>query len=145
MQTLPNDAWQVAETIRRAVSSPTHRIDPATRCFQALRIVVNKELSNLGAALSTLKELLNPGGRAAIISFHSLEDRPVKIAFHQAAKGCICPPRIPQCICNQAPWGKLLNRRVITASPEEAQKNPRSRSVKLRILEKDYELMSKSS
>jgi 16S rRNA (cytosine1402-N4)-methyltransferase len=134
--TLPNDAWQVAELIRKGVSSPYHRIDPATRCFQALRIVVNRELANLECALGFLKDVLNPGGRAAIISFHSLEDRRVKVAFHQAAKGCVCPPRIPQCVCGQKPWGKLLNRKVKVASPEETQNNPRSRSAKLRILER---------
>ncbi len=135
-QTLPNDAWEVAEVIRRAAPAPAHRIDPATRCFQALRIAVNHELDNLDNTLGFLKDVLSQGGRAAIISFHSLEDRRVKIVFHQAAKGCVCPPRIPQCICGQKPWGKLINRRVIIASPEEAQTNPRSRSAKLRILEK---------
>lgn len=134
--TLPNDAWEVAEAIRRTSTAPPHRIDPATRCFQALRIAVNHELENLDNTLGFVKDLLSPGGRAAIISFHSLEDRRVKIAFHQAAKGCICPPRIPQCICGQKPWGKLVNRKVIIASPDEAEKNPRSRSAKLRILEK---------
>jgi len=131
----PNDAWKVAEAIRRAAPTPQHRIDPATRCFQALRIAVNHELDNLDRILGSLKDLLNPQGRAAIISFHSLEDRRVKIAFHQAAKGCVCPPRFPQCVCGQKPWGKLVNRKVIIAEPEETQNNPRSRSAKLRILE----------
>ena len=112
------------------------RIDPATRCFQALRIVVNQELGNLDRILGSMKDLLNPGARVAIISFHSLEDRRVKTAFHQAAKGCICPPKIPQCVCGQAPWAVLLNRKVIVASETEMQENPRSRSAKLRVLEK---------
>jgi 16S rRNA (cytosine1402-N4)-methyltransferase len=133
---LPNDAWQVAETIRRTVSSPQHRIDPATRCFQALRIVVNQELSNVDSILGSLKNLLVSGGRAVIISFHSLEDRRVKVAFHRAAKGCVCPPRIPQCICGQVSWGKLVNKKVVTASDAETQTNPRARSAKMRILEK---------
>ncbi len=133
---LPNDAWQVAEAIRRTVSSPLHRMDPATRCFQALRIVVNQELSNLDRLLSVLKDSLSPGGRAAIISFHSLEDRRVKMAFAQAAKGCVCAPRVPQCVCGQAPWGKRLNRKVIIASETETQNNPRARSAKLRLLDK---------
>lgn len=133
---LPNDAWKVAETIRRAVASPAHRIDPATRCFQALRIAVNHELPHLETALRSLKETLSPGGRAVIISFHSLEDRRVKTAFHQAAKGCVCPPKFPQCVCGQVPWGKLINRKVIIAGPEEVERNPRSRSAKMRILER---------
>jgi len=135
-KTLTNDAWQVAETIRRTVASPMHRIDPATRCFQALRIVVNQELSNLDKILESMKTLVDQGGRVAVISFHSLEDRRVKTVFHQAAKGCICPPRIPQCVCGQAPWGKLINRKVIVACEAEIQKNPRARSAKLRILER---------
>ena len=133
---LPNDAWQVAELIRKTVSSPAHRIDPATRCFQALRIVVNAEHINLETALGYLPEVLAPGGRAAFIAFHSLEDRPVKVAFHQAAKGCVCPPRFPQCVCGKKPWGKLVNRKVITASTAEVERNPRSRSAKMRILER---------
>jgi 16S rRNA (cytosine1402-N4)-methyltransferase len=135
-KTLPNDAWQVAETIRRAASSGTKRIDPATRCFQALRIVVNHELENLDKILTDLKDLLNPGGRAAIISFHSLEDRRVKTTFQQAAKGCICPPRIPQCVCGQSPWARMVNRKVIVATEDEMRDNPRARSAKLRILER---------
>ncbi len=135
-KTLANDAWQVAETIRRTAASPMHRIDPATRCFQALRIAVNQELSNLDRSLASMKDVLKRGGRAAIISFHSLEDRRVKTAFHQAAKGCVCPPRIPQCVCGQSPWGKLIPRKVIVASETEVQQNPRARSAKLRIMER---------
>ena len=135
-QGLPNDAWKVAELIRRVAPSPMKRIDPATRCFQALRIVVNHELENLESALDQLQGILNPGGRAAIISFHSLEDRPVKLAFHAAAKGCLCPPRIPQCMCGQVPWARRVNRKVIIAQDDESRENPRSRSAKLRIMEK---------
>jgi 16S rRNA (cytosine1402-N4)-methyltransferase len=133
---LPNDAWQVAEAIRKAVASPLHRIDPATRCFQALRIVVNRELPNLETALGFLKNILAPGGRAVIISFHSLEDRRVKTAFQQGAKGCTCPPRIPQCVCGQTPWGKMINRKVVVATPTELERNPRARSAKMRVFEK---------
>jgi 16S rRNA (cytosine1402-N4)-methyltransferase len=133
---LPNDAWRVAETIRKAAASPLHRIDPATRCFQALRIVVNKELSNVETALGYLKDVLRPSGRAVIVSFHSLEDRRVKRAFQQGAKGCVCPPQIPQCMCGQTPWGKMINRKVIVATPSELERNPRSRSAKMRIFEK---------
>jgi 16S rRNA (cytosine1402-N4)-methyltransferase len=133
---LPNDAWQVAEVIRKAAASPQHRIDPATRCFQALRIVVNGELSNIDTALAYLKEVLAPGGRAVFIAFHSLEDRRIKLSFQKAAKGCVCPPRIPQCICGQKPWGTLVNRKVIVATDSERERNPRSRSAKMRILER---------
>jgi len=132
---LPNDAWQVAEIIRRTAAYSPKRADPATRCFQALRIVVNQELSNLDNILTEIKGLLSPGGRAAIISFHSLEDRRVKQAFQQAAKGCLCPPRIPQCVCGLAPWARLVNRKAIMASEKERQENPRARSARLRVLE----------
>jgi 16S rRNA (cytosine1402-N4)-methyltransferase len=135
-KTLPNDAWQVAETIRKTAASPLHRIDPATRCFQALRIVVNHELEHVDIFLSALKDLLSPGGRAVVISFHSLEDRRVKAAFQQAAKGCVCPSRVPQCVCGQTPWGKQLNKKVLVASEAEIQANPRARSAKMRILER---------
>jgi 16S rRNA (cytosine1402-N4)-methyltransferase len=134
-KTLPNDAWQVAELIRKTNTVYPHRIDPATRCFQALRIAVNQELIHLEAVLESLEGILAPGGRAAIISFHSLEDRRVKKAFQLAAKGCVCPPRIPQCICGKEPWGKLVNRKVIVPQEDEAERNPRSRSAKMRVLE----------
>ncbi len=133
---LQNDAFLVAETIRKSVSKAPHRIDPATRVFQALRIAVNHELQNVDDILAGLKGILSPGGRAAIISFHSLEDRRVKVAFRQAAKGCICPPQFPQCMCGIKPWAKLINHRVIIGTDEEIQNNPRARSAKLRILEK---------
>ncbi len=132
---LSNDAWHVAELIRKAVASPMHRIDPATRCFQALRIVVNSELGNVDSALHALKRHIAPGGRAVIIAFHSLEDRAVKVAFTAAVRGCVCPPRFPQCVCGQKPWGNLAQRKPIIASPEETQNNPRSRSAKMRVLE----------
>lgn len=135
LRALANDAWQIAETIRRTAASPRMRLDPATRCFQALRIVVNQELSNLDTLLSKLPQLLNPKGRAAIISFHSLEDRRVKSAFRQAARGCVCAPHVPQCVCGQLPWARLVTHKAVTASAEEVQHNPRARSAKLRILE----------
>jgi 16S rRNA (cytosine1402-N4)-methyltransferase len=135
-KTLPNDAWQVAEAIRKTVGSPWHRIDPATRCFQALRMAVNRELPNLDTALGYLEQVLAAGGRAVFISFHSLEDRRVKAAFQRAAKGCVCPPQVPQCVCGKTPWGTLVTRKVITASPAEVERNPRARSAKMRILER---------
>jgi 16S rRNA (cytosine1402-N4)-methyltransferase len=133
---LKNDAWDIAQAIRQAVPRGAGRTDPATRCFQALRIAVNHELENLDLFLTFLPELLSRGGRATIIAFHSLEDRRVKNAFQLAAKGCICPPQIPQCICGLKPWGKLISRKALQASDEEIQINPRARSARLRILEK---------
>jgi 16S rRNA (cytosine1402-N4)-methyltransferase len=131
-----NDAWEIAEFIRRLMPSRPGRIDPATRCFQALRIAVNRELENLRQILGRLQEVLAPGGRAAIISFHSLEDRMVKHAFQQAAKGCICPPQAPQCVCGRGPWARLLTRKAVQADAEEVKANPRARSARLRVLEK---------
>lgn len=133
---LVNDAWQVAEAIRRSVGPAGKRLDPSTRCFQALRIAVNHELENLDRILASMKNVLNSGARAAVISFHSLEDRRVKTAFRQAARGCVCPPRVPQCVCGQTPWAVLVNHKVIVASEAETQRNPRARSARLRILQK---------
>lgn len=132
---LSNDAWAVAELIRHVSNTPQHRIDPATRCFQALRIVVNGEMGNIDRALAYLPDVLATGGRAVFISFHSLEDRKVKVAFHAAVRGCVCPPRFPQCMCGKSPWGKILTKKPITAQDDETSSNPRARSAKLRVLE----------
>ena len=133
---LSNDAWAVAQCIRASLPAARGRIDPATRCFQALRIVVNHELDNLQVFLDNLPQILAPGGRAIVLAFHSLEDRLVKHYFQQAAKGCVCPPRIPQCVCGQKPWAILKTRKAIQASAREIVANPRSRSVRMRVLEK---------
>jgi 16S rRNA (cytosine1402-N4)-methyltransferase len=133
--TLSNDAWEIAQVIRGAVSRP-ERIDPATRCFQALRIAVNHELDNLEKLLESLKGLLAPGGRAAVISYHSLEDRRVKTVFRRAASSCVCPPRSPECRCGHQAWGKLITRKAIQPDAQEMQSNPRARSGRLRVLEK---------
>jgi 16S rRNA (cytosine1402-N4)-methyltransferase len=133
---LLNDTFAVAQCIRASMPVGRGRIDPATRCFQALRMAVNHELDNVKKVLAVLPDLLPPGGRAVILSFHSLEDRLVKQAFVQAAKGCICPPQIPQCVCGKKPWAKLRMRKAIQASPAEQLANPRSRSVRMRSLEK---------
>jgi len=133
---LVNDAWQIAERIRQMTPRFQGRLDPATRCFQALRIAVNDELGNIDRALETMEKVLNPGGRAAFISFHSLEDRRVKTAFRAAAKGCVCPPQSPQCVCGRKPWAKLVSRKAIQPSEEEVRENPRARSARLRVLEK---------
>jgi len=108
------------------------KIHPATRVFQALRIEVNNELGVLKELLENLPNLLAPGARVAIISFHSLEDRLVKQFFKNASITCICPPRFPICQCDTKPSFKLLKNKAITATPEEIAENPRSRSAKLR-------------
>lgn len=109
---------------------------PAKRSFQAIRIAVNDELGSVEKALQSAIPLLNPGGRLAIITFHSLEDRIVKLAMNEAAKGCTCPPRLPVCVCGNKPKVKLINKKPIIASDAELEENPRSRSAKLRICEK---------
>ena len=109
---------------------------PAKRSFQAIRIAVNDELGSVEKAMRDAIPLLNPGGRLAIITFHSLEDRIVKNAMAEAAKGCTCPPNFPVCICGKKPIVKLISRKPIVATEEELEVNPRSRSAKLRVCEK---------
>jgi 16S rRNA (cytosine1402-N4)-methyltransferase len=115
---------------------PPRRIHPATLVFQALRIAVNDELGALREGVARIISLLKPGGRFAVISFHSLEDRIVKQAFAVSAKGCICPPKLPVCACGKKPVLKLLTSRPISAGPGEIERNPASRSAKLRAAEK---------
>ena len=109
---------------------------PAKRSFQAIRIAVNDELGAVEQAMKAAIPLLNPGGRLVIITFHSLEDRIVKNAMAEAAKGCTCPPNFPVCVCGKKPKVKLITKKPITASDEELEVNSRSRSAKLRICEK---------
>ena len=109
---------------------------PAKRSFQAIRIAVNDELGSVEKAMEVAIPLLNPGGRLAVITFHSLEDRIVKNAMVEAAKGCTCPPQIPICVCGKKPLVKLISRKPIVATEEELEVNPRSRSAKLRVCEK---------
>jgi 16S rRNA (cytosine1402-N4)-methyltransferase len=125
---------QLAELVRDTVPGGRvpGRIHPATRVFQALRIHVNGELEHLRQALSGVIDLLRPGGRLAVISFHSLEDRMVKQFFQEQARTCICPPRLPVCSCNQQPRIELLTRKGVRATPEEVAMNPRARSATLR-------------
>lgn len=111
-------------------------IHPATRVFQSLRIAVNDELESLKDGLSGSFEILKGNGRLAVISFHSLEDRIVKVFFRELATGCICPPRIPQCVCGQKPRATLVTRRSVTPTDEETEANPRARSARLRVIEK---------
>ncbi len=109
---------------------------PAKRSFQAIRIAVNDELGSVERVMADAIPALNAGGRLAVITFHSLEDRIVKTAMADAAKGCDCPPNFPVCVCGKKPRVRLVSRKPITASPEELEVNPRSRSAKLRVCEK---------
>jgi 16S rRNA (cytosine1402-N4)-methyltransferase len=111
-------------------------IHPATKTFQALRIAVNRELEVLEEGLAAAVRVLAPGGRLAVISFHSLEDRIVKLFIRQEQKGCICPPEYPVCMCGRKPTLRAINTKPIEASAEEAGRNPRSRSAKLRVAER---------
>ncbi len=109
---------------------------PAKRSFQAIRIAVNDELGSVEKVMADAIPALNPGGRLAVITFHSLEDRIVKTGMAEAAKGCTCPPNFPVCICGNKPKVKLISRKPIVAGEEELALNPRSRSAKLRVCEK---------
>ena len=109
---------------------------PAKRSFQAIRIAVNDELGAVEKIMKDAVELLNPGGRLAIITFHSLEDRIVKNGMADAAKGCTCPPNFPVCVCGKKPKVKLISRKPIISGEEELELNPRARSAKLRVCEK---------
>ena len=109
---------------------------PAKRSFQAIRIAVNGELDALPPMLKSATDALNPGGRLAVITFHSLEDRIVKRAMQDMARGCTCPPEFPVCICGKKPKLKLLTRKPIVSGEAELEENPRARSAKLRVAEK---------
>lgn len=109
---------------------------PARRCFQAIRIEVNGELQGLREAVDSCIDLLSPGGRIVILTFHSLEDRIVKTAFRTAETPCVCPPRSPQCVCGRTPYGKILTKHPLTASEDEQRENSRSACCKLRALQK---------
>ena len=130
-----NTTGRLAEVIAATVKrrGPLH---PATRTFQALRIAVNQELATLEAALPQAVQILRPGGRLAVITFHSLEDRIVKQFFKREQRDCICPPEAPICTCGHRATLRLINRKPIVPTPEEIAANPRSRSAKLRIAER---------
>jgi 16S rRNA (cytosine1402-N4)-methyltransferase len=129
---------ELADCIRGAVPAAYRygRIDPATRTFQALRIAVNDELAELETTLASVPDLLTVGGRLAVIAFHSLEDRLVKTTFQRWVTPCTCPKEIPRCVCNRQPIGRYLSTRRIMPSADETKGNPRSRSARLRIIEK---------
>ena len=111
-------------------------VDPATRVFQALRIAVNGELENLQRGLAAAVSLLRPGGRLAVISFHSLEDRMVKQFFLRESRDCICPPHLPTCVCGHRAGLRVVTRRPLRADSAEVARNPRARSAVLRIAQK---------
>jgi len=127
---------QLAEVVAAAVGRRRGRIHPATRTFQALRIAVNDELSVLQVALPQAVDLLKPGGRLVVISFHSLEDRIVKRFLRQESKDCICPPEVPVCICEHRARLRVLTRKPLRPGPEEVARNPRARSARLRAAER---------
>ena len=133
-----NSTQELVETIKSAVPIPAQFAGghPARRTFQALRIAVNDELTQLEEALPVAWDVLGPGGRLAAISFHSLEDRMVKRFLADRARGCICPPDFPVCVCGREPEAELLTRRAVAPSPGEVAANPRSRSAHLRAARK---------
>lgn len=126
----------LAALIARAKGGRAGDRHPATQSFQALRIAVNQELDHLESFLENGYELLAPGGRLAVISFHSLEDRLVKSAFRKWSRDCLCPPRAPACACGWSRKAKLLTTKPVTPSAAECQSNPRARSAKLRVVER---------
>ena len=129
---------ELVDVIRSAMppAALREKQHPAKRSFQAIRIAVNDELGSVEKVMEDAVPCLNPGGRLAVITFHSLEDRIVKNGMAAAAKGCTCPPRLPVCVCGNKPKVKLISRKPIVSGPEELEFNPRARSAKLRICEK---------
>jgi 16S rRNA (cytosine1402-N4)-methyltransferase len=130
---------ELAGTVERAYPAARRaksRNHPATKTFQALRMAVNRELECLDGFLGRIFDFLTPGGRVAVISFHSLEDRMVKHAFRRSAKGCICPVTEPRCVCGGEPLVEILTKKPITSTEDEVRSNPRSRSAKLRVAQK---------
>ena len=129
---------ELVEIIRAAMPPQALREKqhPAKRSFQAIRIAVNDELTAVERMLASAIDRLNPGGRLAVITFHSLEDRLVKSAMQEAAKGCICPKEFPVCVCGRTPKVKILTRHPIVADEAELAENPRARSAKLRVAER---------
>ncbi|MDY3929886.1 MAG: 16S rRNA (cytosine(1402)-N(4))-methyltransferase RsmH [Clostridia bacterium] len=130
--------FELVEIIKAAIPQKARESGshPAKRVFQAIRIEVNNELGILDNTISDIVDCLNPGGRIAVITFHSLEDRIVKQAFAKLAAGCICPKNFPVCVCNKQPAVKIITKKPILPSEEEENENSRSKSAKLRIAEK---------
>ena len=129
---------ELVDVIKSAMpaSALREKQHPAKRSFQAIRIAVNDELGAVETVMKKAVPLLNPSGRLAVITFHSLEDRIVKNAMAEAAKGCTCPPSFPVCVCGKKPQVRIVTRKPIVSGEEELERNPRARSAKLRICEK---------
>ncbi|MFI3227277.1 MAG: 16S rRNA (cytosine(1402)-N(4))-methyltransferase RsmH [Clostridia bacterium] len=133
-----NTTLELVEVIKSALPEKVKRAQghPAKKTFQAIRIAVNDELSSVEIAMQKAVDCLNPGGRAAVITFHSLEDRIVKNIFAENAKGCDCSKKLPVCVCGKTPKITLVKRKPIVPSDAEIEENPRARSAKLRVIEK---------
>jgi 16S rRNA (cytosine1402-N4)-methyltransferase len=133
-----SDTNQLADVVKAAIPAATRRTGghPAKRTFQALRLEVNGELTALEAALPAAVDALEEGGRIAVLSYHSLEDRRVKHAFRDESRGCICPPDFPVCRCGAEPRLRLVTRKSIVPSAEEIEANPRAKSARLRVAER---------
>lgn len=129
---------ELSELVKKCIPQKTVKkgSHPAKRVFQAIRIEVNGELAILEGALNDFFDVLKPGGRLAVISFHSLEDRIVKNTFSSLAKGCVCPKDFPVCVCGKKPRGKIITRKAVVPSDDEIDRNKRSKSSKLRVIEK---------
>lgn len=123
-------------SVMPSASGAKHRIHPATRTFMALRIAVNQEIERLDAFMQTAADLLAPGGRLCVLSFHSLEDRIVKHSLKKMAAACTCPPDFPQCVCHKQPTMRVLTRKVVCPTAAEIRENKMARSTKLRAAEK---------
>ena len=132
------ETTQLAEIVRDAIPAAARRTGghPARRTFQAIRIEVNGELTALERVLADVVDVLEPGGRVAVLSYHSLEDRLVKNAFNEEAKGCVCPPDFPICACGAEARLRVLTRRPIRPGADEVEANPRSSAAKLRAAER---------
>jgi 16S rRNA (cytosine1402-N4)-methyltransferase len=130
---------QLVATVKRAIPTPSRfgHGHPAKRVFQALRIAVNDELGQLEDGLESALELCEPGGRLAVIAFHSLEDRMVKQRFAKAARGCICPPDLPVCGCGRTPEFRLVTSKAVRPGADEVATNPRSASARLRVVQRE--------
>jgi 16S rRNA (cytosine1402-N4)-methyltransferase len=127
---------ELAKVVRGVVPMSKDRIDPATRTFQALRMWVNHEWDELEQLLKDVVDVLAPGGKAGVISFHSLEDRLVKTRFRQEASGCACPPSLPVCVCHKKPRVRIETSKPLVGTESEIRENPRARSAKVRIISK---------
>ncbi len=132
--------FRAADDLGRFVAGVKTRrprgVDPATRVFQALRIAVNDELANLARGLAAALDVLRPGGRLLVISFHSLEDRAVKTFMARESRDCICPPHLPTCVCGHRAGLRPVTRRPVMPGAAETERNPRARSARLRVAEK---------